>query len=91
MELAEYFRASRAEPRTPASGELLIEVTPGGQIVSGYLLDVSPHGFAIRHQYQDFVPGQQVSVVYHWGKVRAHLVWVGEREGGMAAGFRTDG
>lgn len=90
MTLAKDFRVPRAEPRTAASGELLIEVTPGGPVISGFLLDVSPHGFAIRHQYESFVPGQQVSVVYHWGKVRAHLVWVGEREGSMAAGFRTD-
>ncbi len=79
---------TRREPRNPASGELLLEVA--GELVRGQLLDVSPHGFAIRHEYDKFSPGQQVTVVYHWGKVPARLVWVGEREGGMAAGFRTD-
>jgi hypothetical protein len=80
----------RSEQRRPASGELLIEIAPDGQSIYGHLLDVSPHGFAIRHQHDNFSPGQQVNVVYPWGKVRARLVWVGERDGSMAAGFRTD-
>ncbi len=82
------YTSARREPRSSASGELLLEVA--GELVHGQLLDVSPHGFAIRHEYEKFSPGQQVTVVYHWGKVPARLVWVGEREGGMAAGFRTD-
>ncbi len=73
-----------------ASGELLIEVTAGGDLVRGQLLDVSRHGFAIRHDHAGFLPGQQVNVVYQWGKVKARVVWTGEREGGMASGFRTD-
>jgi hypothetical protein len=54
------------------------------------MLDVSRHGFAIRHRFGHFVTGQQVRVVYDWGKVPARLVWVESRVFGMAAGFRTD-
>ncbi len=79
---------TRREPRSPASGELLLEVA--GELVRGQLLDVSPHGFAIRHEYEKFSPGQQVTVLYQWGKIPARLVWLGEREGGKTAGFRTD-
>lgn len=82
-------RTQRAEPRTPASGQVHIEVAPGGELIVGYLLDVSPHGFAIRHAYHKFAPGQQVRVVYSWGTIPAWLVWVEQRDGGWAAGFRT--
>ncbi len=71
------------------TGEILIEVRPES-IVPGYLLDVSPHGFAISHEYEGFVPGQEVQVVYDWGRVPARVVWAEKRSGGMAAGFRTD-
>lgn len=84
------FPVKRSESRSPASGEILIELVPSGQVVRGFLLDVSPHGFAIRHYYEDFVPGQRVSVVYHWGRVQARLVWAEKRGGELAAGFRTD-
>ncbi|HVP42956.1 MAG TPA: PilZ domain-containing protein [Terriglobales bacterium] len=84
------YSPTRRELRAPASGELLIEIASGGELVRGQLLDVSPHGFAIRHQHPSLSEGQEVSVVYHWGRVRARVVWVGEREGAMAAGFRTD-
>ena len=80
----------RREPRCHASGELVLEVVPGGEQVRGHLLDVSPHGFGLRHDYRKFSPGQQVYIVYDWGRVKARVVWVGEREGVLAAGFRTD-
>jgi hypothetical protein len=80
----------RREPRTGAAGEILIEVGPDGKVVRGQLIDASPHGFAVWHEYEHFVIGQEVRVVYNWGKVPAWLAWVGRREGGMAAGFRTD-
>ncbi len=80
----------RAEPRTPASGQVHIEVVPGGERIIGYLLDVSPHGFAIRHGYHKFARGQQVRVLYSWGTILARLVWVEQRDGGLVAGFRTD-
>jgi PilZ domain-containing protein len=81
---------NRREPRTRIAGEILIEVGPNGKVVRGQLLDVSPHGFAVRHEYEHFVTGQEVRVVYEWGKVPARLAWVETREGGRAAGFRTD-
>ncbi len=56
----------RREPRTPTSGEILIEVKPGGKVIRAQLSDASPHGFAIVHEYEKFVPGQQVTVVYDW-------------------------
>jgi hypothetical protein len=82
--------STRREPRTRAAGEILIEVSPGGKVIHCQLSEVSPHGFAICHEYEDFVPGQQVRVVYDWGKAPARLVWVERRAFGLAAGFRTD-
>jgi hypothetical protein len=82
--------STRREPRTRAAAEILIEVTPGGKVIPGHLFDVSRHGFAIRHEYEGFVTGQQVRVVYDWGKAPARLVWVKRWALGMAAGFRTD-
>ena len=81
---------TRREPRTRATGDIQIEISPGGKVIPGQLSDVSPHGFAICHEYENFVPGQQVEVVYDWGKVPARLVWVERRKVGLAAGFRTD-
>ena len=78
------------EPRISKSGDLLIEVRPDGDVIRGHLLDVSLHGFAVRHECQQFVPGEQVRVVYDWGKVPARVVWVGNRGGVMAAGFQMD-
>jgi len=88
--LSTKYSATRREPRTRAAGEVLLEVSPDGRVIRGLLLDVSPHGFAIRHEHADFVFDQQVRVVYDWGKVPARVVWVGQREGALAAGFRTD-
>jgi PilZ domain-containing protein len=82
--------STRREPRTRAAGEILIEVSPGGQVIPGQLLDVSRHGFSIQHEFEHFVTGQQVRVVYDWGKAPARLVWVEKRVLGLAAGFRTD-
>jgi hypothetical protein len=82
--------STRREPRTRAAGNIQIEVSPGGKVIPGHLLDVSRHGFAIEHEYEHFVPGQEVRVVYDWGKAPARLVWVERRGLGMAAGFRTD-
>jgi len=82
--------STRREPRTRGAGDILIEVSPDGKVIPGYLLDVSPHGFAIRHEFEHFVTGQEVRVVYDWGKAPARLVWVEKRGLGLAAGFRTD-
>ncbi len=79
---------ARREPRTQANGELRMEI--GDRLVSCSLVDATPHGFAIRHEYEGFVPGQEVRVVYEWGKVAARLVWTNTRQGVMTAGFRTD-
>jgi hypothetical protein len=80
----------RREPRTPTSGEIMIEVSPDGNVIRARLSDASPHGFAIHHDYENFVTGQQVRVLHDWGKKPARLVWVGTREGVMAAGFQID-
>lgn len=78
------------EQRINKTGELLIEVKPDGDVIHGQLLDVSLHGFAVRHDCPELVPGEQVRVVYDWGKVPARVVWVGPRGGVMAAGFQMD-
>ena len=83
------YSVKRSEPRVRASGEILIEVAPGGQVVRAFLLDVSVHGFAVRHYYEGFTPGQRVSVIYDWGRVQATVVWTGTKDGELAAGFRT--
>jgi uncharacterized protein YuzE len=83
-------RKMRREPRTSATGKIMIEVSPDGKVIGAELSDESPHGFAIHHDYENFVTGQQVHVLHEWGKKAARLVWVGTREGVMAAGFETD-
>jgi hypothetical protein len=83
-------RKKRREPRTSASGKIVIEVSTDGNVIHAELSDESPRGFAIHHDYENFITGQQVQVLYDWGKKAARLVWVGTRDGVMAAGFRTD-
>ena len=80
----------RREPRTPGKGKIVIEVNPDGKVIGAELSDKSPRGFSIHHDYENFVTGQQVQVLHEWGKKGARLVWVGIREGVMAAGFATD-
>jgi hypothetical protein len=83
-------RNTRREPRTAASGKIVIQVSTDGKVIHAELSDESPSGFAIHHDYENFISGQQVQVLHDWGKKAARLVWVGTREGVMAAGFRTD-
>ena len=81
---------TRRELRTPSKGYLSIEVGANEEIVSGFLLDASPHGFCIAHQHPGFLAGQEVCIVYPWGKVPAWVVWVKTGEGEIKTGFRTD-
>ncbi len=80
----------RREPRTPNAGQLLVELAPDGEMVCGSLLNVSPHGFCITHQHKGFTVGQEVRVVYTWGRVPARVIWVSARGNEIATGFRTD-
>ena len=80
----------RREARTSTKGKIVIEVSPDGKVVHAELSDESPSGFSVHHDYEKFVTGQQVQVLNDWGKKGARLVWVGIREGIMAAGFATE-
>ncbi len=80
----------RREPRTRVAGELSIELAPEGEVICGSLQDASPHGFCITHEHQGFVAGQEIRVLYEWGKVPARVVWVDKRGDQTATGFRTD-
>lgn len=84
------YTPARREPRTRTEGELTIELSPKGKIIRGRLSDVSPHGFCITHDHDDFFVGQEVRVLYSWGKAPARVVWIGARGGAIATGFRTD-
>lgn len=81
---------TRREVRAPALGDVSIELTANGEIVRGFLVDVSPHGFCVAHQHKGFLAGQVVHVLYTWGKVPARVVWVKNCEGEIKTGFRTD-
>ncbi len=89
-DLTARYEPARREPRTRVAGELSIELAPKGQIVLGTLQDVSPHGFCITHQHGGFFAGQEIRVLYDWGKVPARVVWVDKRGDQIATGFRTD-
>ena len=57
------------------------------KLVEGQLLDVSTHGFKLRHDCLELTPGRKVQVLYSWGKVWAYVIWTKEQGLHYQSGF----
>jgi len=55
--------------------------------VQGELLDVSPHGFRIKHNHPELVAGKQFQVLYSWGRVPGRVVWSKKQGLGYESGI----
>jgi hypothetical protein len=87
--VAEVQHIERKEERSISSDPLLISLSSTATVLAR-LLNVSRNGFCITHQYPAFVVGQEVRARAPWADVPARVVWVGEQNGAMVTGFRTD-
>lgn len=90
FKLANEFAERRREHRAQSARQLLLIQLPLGQVIPSHLVDTSPHGFCIVHQYEGFFPGQYARILHTWGEVSCRVVWVGVREDDIVTGFRTD-
>ena len=69
------------------SGSLTLRLPEASNFIEGQLLDVSTHGFKLRHDCLELTPGQKVQVLYSWGKVWARVIWTKEQGLHYHSGF----
>jgi len=80
----------RREQRRLASGRVRVNFTdPQPQEVAGKLMDVSPGGFRMKHEYASLRSGQMVEFTHAEAKGQAQVVWNRILDGGVETGFRV--
>jgi PilZ domain-containing protein len=74
------------EPRTPTQGDVVLRLYNPDQTLRGELVDISPHGFRVRHQSR-FAVGREVLLSHEGTQVRARAMWSREAAGWVETGF----
>jgi len=74
------------EPRTPSQGDVVLRLYNPDEILRGELVDISPHGFRVRHQ-SGFAVGREVLLSHEGRQVRARAMWSRETAGWVETGF----
>lgn len=77
----------RREPRTPATGKVVVRLDHGRKVIQAEMVDVSPSGFRIRYRGLPLQSGSDVDITYPWGDVKASIVWVRAQDGWVEVGF----
>jgi hypothetical protein len=78
----------RAEPRKSNAGTVVLEtIGPGSRRIHGKLVDVSAHGFRMRHSYFGLTPGDEVIVAEGIAARRLRVVWTRIFENRVESGF----
>jgi len=67
-------KGSGRETRLAISGNVKL-ISKDGQQVEAELLDISIHGFRVRHAHPPLASGREFRVIYPWGEVIARVVW----------------
>ena len=66
----------RREPRREASGVVHVRFTdPKTTEIEGRLMDISPGGFRMSHQFASLTAGQEVEFSHTEARGRARVIW----------------
>ena len=85
---SQYLRPERRrEKRQTVSGEVTLIFEDTNATVGGVLMDVSPGGFRIKHNYQEISLNQVARVQYADGERRARVAWNRRLGGEIESGF----
>ncbi len=85
---SQYLRPERRrEKREATSGQVTVTFEDGNVTVSGLLLDISPGGFRIKHNYQEISLNQVARVQYGDGDRRARVAWNRRLGSDIESGF----
>ncbi len=77
------------ETRLPIEGRVrLISRDSKQREFEGELMDISIHGFRVRHRPRDLEDNQEYRVIYPWGEVFARLIWHRTTGEWTESGFR---
>lgn len=69
-------REKRRESRLQAEGEVRVEFSnPRVMRIQGKLIDISPSGFRMAHEYTSLAAGQVVDFAHSKTKGRARVMW----------------
>jgi hypothetical protein len=78
----------RKEPRSPASGEIVLTVyDPKPTVIRGQLTDRSEGGFQVLHTFDSLRSGQEVFFSHAAGRGRARVMWTRIVPGSVSSGF----
>ena len=81
-------REKRRESRRQADGTVRVEfLNPRLEQIQGHLMDISPSGFRMAHEYTSLATGQVVEFAHSQTKGRARVMWNRILDASVETGF----